>query len=84
MSRTRAFLAVLVTLVAVVIGPTLATASFPCLECEGVCGAAVNAAPVVLVSVLFALSAVPEADLVRRLAPARLSELPPRPLRSTV
>ena len=83
MSLTRALLTTVVVGIAV-LGPTLFMASLPCLDCDGVCGAAVTGASVDVPAVLLVLPLTSEPHAQIPSTPVRLSELPPRPLRSTV
>ena len=83
MSLARALLTTVIVAVAV-LGPALFMASSPCLDCAGVCGAAVTGASVEVPAVLLALPLTSELHAQIPSTPVRLSELPPRPLRSTV
>lgn len=83
MSSVRALLATLIVAV-IVLGPALFMASSPCLDCDGVCGAAATSAPLEVRVVAFVLPLVSDARTDVPPAPIHLAELPPRPLPSTV
>ena len=83
MKVARTILTILIVAVTVV-GPTLFMASSPCFDCDGVCGAAATQAPVAVGTVLLVISLLSGARAEVPATPARLSELPPRPLFTTV
>ena len=79
----RALLTTLIVAVAI-LGPTLFMASSPCLDCDGVCGAAATNTPLEVRVVLLVLSLVSDVLAQVPSPPTLLSELPPRPLPTTV
>ena len=83
MGLARPLLATFIIAV-VILGPTLFMASSPCVDCDGVCGASATFAPVSVPAVLLAVPLTPECRTQVFSTPHRPSELPPRPLPSTV
>ena len=82
MNLARTLLTTVLVAVAI-FGPALFMASSPCLDCDGVCGAAATVASVQVRTVVFVLSSVSESRAQIPSTPVRLSELPPRPLTTT-
>ena len=82
MNLARTLLTTVIVAVAI-LGPTLFMASSPCLDCDGVCGAAATAASVEVRTVLLLLSFASESRAQVPATPVMLSELPPRPLPTT-
>ena len=83
MRLARAMLATLIVIVTI-LGPTLFMASSPCFDCDGVCGAAASPAPIDVRAVLLIIPLSSDPDVQVPSTPVRLSELPPRPLFTTV
>ena len=83
MRVTRALLTALIVAV-IVFGPALFMASSPCLECDGICGAAATVAAVEASAFIVGIPAPPEPPAQIPARPVLQSELPPRPLRTTV
>jgi len=83
MHCVRALLTIVIVTVAI-LGPTLFMASSPCLDCDGVCGAVATFAPVDVRVVLLVVPLVSDSGARVTPTPIRLSELPPRPLFTTV
>ena len=83
MNVPRTLLAIVVVAVAI-LGPTLFMASSPCLDCDGVCGAAATHAPVEVRAVLLVRALRSDVRARVPATPVLLSELPPRPLFTTV
>ena len=83
MHLARLIMTVVIVAVAI-LGPTLFMATSPCLECDGVCGAAATFASVEIRAVVFVLPLTSESAAQIPPTPLLLSELPPRPLLSAV
>ena len=78
MTTARAVLGVVIALVTI-LGPALFMATSPCLECDGVCGAAASPTPVRLPMQMRLVAVTSEPPLQLPPKPISLSELPPRP-----
>ena len=68
----------------VIFGPAMFMASSPCVDCDGVCGAAATPAPLDARIVLRIVPVDGDARPEIPEAPTLASELPPRPLLTTV
>lgn len=83
MSVPRALLATVIVAITI-LGPTLFMASSSCLECDGVCGAAATPATIEVRAVCLVAPFTCGAPAHVPPTPILLSDLPPRPLFTTV
>lgn len=83
MSTARGVLSVVIALVTI-LGPALFMASSPCLDCDGVCGAAASPTLVRVPTQLRVVALTSEPSVRVPSTPIALAELPPRPVSTTV